>query len=338
MKLAVLGLGFMGSTHLKALRGIPGVELAAVLDQDEKRLSGDLSSVQGNLGAPGEKIDLSGVKKYRELGPLLADPEIAAIDICLPTHLHEGVAIEALRVGKHVLVEKPMALDALAAERMVRVAARHKRILMTAHVLRFFPAYVALREAVRGGRLGRVRFAVFRRRCAEPAWAGWLKDPAQSGGGVFDLLIHDTDMCLHLFGKPEAVSATGYSDQAAGIDGMHAQLFYPDGAVVLITGGWHHPGAYPFSMEYTVTLDGGTVEYSSAGRGPALYGPNQPEQILPLKDREPYGAEIEYFVECCRAGRAPELCPPRESANAVKLMLLMLEARHRKGAKLRCNI
>lgn len=328
----------MGSTHLKALRNIPGAELAAVFDLDEKRLSGDLTSVQGNLGGPGETIDFSGVKRYRDLDLLLADPGITAVDICLPTHLHAAVAIEALRAGKHVLVEKPMALDASGVERMVRQAARRKRILMTAQVLRFFPAYVALREAIRRGRLGRVRFAVFRRRCAEPAWGGWLKDPAKSGGGVFDLLIHDTDMCLHLFGKPQAVSATGYSDQAAGIDGMHAQLFYSHGAVVLITGGWHHPGAYPFSMEYTVTLDGGTVDFSSAGRAPALYRPNRPEQVLPLQDRDPYGAEIEYFVECCRTGRAPELCPPRESANAVKLMLLMLEARNRNGAKLKCNL
>jgi predicted dehydrogenase len=338
MKLAVLGLGFMGSTHLKALRGVASAELSAVFDQDEKRLSGDLTSVQGNLGGPGERIDFSGVRKYRELEPLLADPEIAAVDICLPTHLHEVAAIEALRAGKHVLVEKPMALDAFAADRMVSQAARHKRILMTAHVLRFFPAYVALREAIRDGQLGLVRFAIFRRRCAAPGWAEWMKDPAQSGGGVFDLLIHDADMCVHLFGMPEAVSAAGYADAAAGIDGIDAQLFYPHGGVVLITGGWHHPGAYPFSMEYTVTLDDGTVDYSSAGRAPALYGANQPGRVLDLKDRDPYAAEIEYFVECCGAGRTPELCPPRESANAVKLMLLMLESRNRNGAKLRCNI
>src|SRR5438445_10404562 len=111
MRIGVLGLGFMGSTHLKALRGIPGVEVAAVCSSDEARLSGDLSGIQGNIGGPGEKLDFSAVKKFREIGPLLADPDIDAVDICLPTHLHSEVAIKALRSGKHVLVEKPMALD-----------------------------------------------------------------------------------------------------------------------------------------------------------------------------------------------------------------------------------
>ena len=338
MKLAILGLGFMGSTHLRALRAIPGAELAAVFSKDEKKLSGDLTAVHGNLGAPGEIVDLSGVRKYREIEPLLADPRIDAVDICLPTCLHEEVALLALRAGKHVLVEKPMALDTWAVGRMVSHAARHGRILMAAHVLRFTPAYIALREALHQARLGAVRSAVFRRRCAAPPPGGWLRDPEQSGGGAFDLLIHDADMCLHLFGKPEVLSATGYRDDATGIDCMHAQLSYMDGAVVLITGGWHHPGAYPFSMEYTVTFEGGTVEYSSTGRAPTLYPPDRPEQLLELADCDAYAAEIAYFVECCRNGETPRLCPPRESADAVNLMLLMLESRNRNGQKLVCRI
>src|SRR5207247_1764831 len=65
MRIAVLGLGFMGSTHLKALRDIPGVETAAVYSSDENKLAGDLSGIQGNIGGPGEKLDFSAVKKFR---------------------------------------------------------------------------------------------------------------------------------------------------------------------------------------------------------------------------------------------------------------------------------
>ena len=64
MRLAVLGLGFMGSTHLKALRSLPGVELAAVYSSDTDKLAGDLSGIQGNLGGPGERFDFSPVAKY----------------------------------------------------------------------------------------------------------------------------------------------------------------------------------------------------------------------------------------------------------------------------------
>ena len=338
MRLAVLGLGFMGSTHLKALRDLPGVETAAVYSSDENKLAGDLSAIQGNIGGPGEKFDFSAVKKFRAIEPLLADPEIDAVDICLPTHLHSSVAIDALRAGKHVLVEKPIALDGASADAMIAEASRQGRILMTAQVLRFFPMYRALRKAICGGGLGRVRHAIFRRRCAAPAWSKWLGDPAKSGGGVFDLLIHDVDMCLHLFGAPETISATGYTAPESGIDVITGELHYPDGVTVVVTGGWHHPKSYPFSMEYTVVADKGTVEYSSAGQPPALYNVDGTAQPLEMQEADGYRAEIEYFVECCRTGKPPELCPPEESAAAVKLMLRMIEARNQNGERIPCNL
>jgi len=255
------------------------------------------------------------------------------VDLCLPTDLHESVAVAALRAGKHVLVEKPMALDGASADRMIAEAARAGRMLMTAQVLRFWPEYMALREALRGGQLGAVRFALFRRRCAAPGWSGWLGNAEKSGGGVFDLLIHDVDMCLHLFGPPASLTSTGYEDLAAGIDCISAQFFYASGLTVLVTGGWHHPGEYPFSAEFTVSFDRATLEFSSAGRPLALYGEGP---LPPLAQQDGYAAEIRYFAECCRAGRAPELCPPRESAAAVKLARLMLESRNQNGKRLEC--
>src|SRR4051794_22896473 len=201
MKTAVLGLGFMGSMHVRAISEIRGITLAAVYSSDPRKLSGDLSAIQGNLGGPGGQHDFSRLKPYTDIDALLADASIEAVDLCLPTHLHEQVAIAALRAGKHVLVEKPMALDGASARRMIAEAERAGRVLMTAQVLRFFPEYVALRDALK--QLGPARAATFERRCAEPGWGGWLKDPAKSGGGAFDLLIHDVDICLHLFGRPK---------------------------------------------------------------------------------------------------------------------------------------
>jgi len=332
MKIGVLGLGFMGSTHLRALADIRQAEVAAVMDADEQRLSGDLSGIQGNLGGPGQEMDFSGMRRYRAPADILADPDLDAVDICLPTYLHEPLAIQALQAGKHVLVEKPMALDGAAADRMVAEAGRQKRILMTAQVLRFSPAYQALMRLVKSGKLGAVRSALFRRRTAVPTWGPWEFDSAKSGGGVFDLLIHDVDMSLLLFGAPEAVSATGYEDMAHGIDMITAEFHYPEVGSVTITGGWHHRGEYPFSMEYTVVADRGVVEFSSAGRPATVYWSDGRKEALPCDDKNPYQAEIEYFVECCEQGRKPELCPPADSAAAVKAARLMVEARNKKEA------
>ncbi|HEY1495124.1 MAG TPA: Gfo/Idh/MocA family oxidoreductase, partial [Candidatus Solibacter sp.] len=177
-------------------------------------------------------------------------------------------------------------------------------------------------------RLGGVHSAFFRRRCAAPAWGGWLKDPAKSGGGVFDLLIHDLDFCLHLFGKPEAIDATGTCDL------IDARLYYPFGTVT-VAGGWQQSGAYPFGMEYSVTGEHGAIEFHSAGRPPTLYAENA--EPLELEARDGYAAEIAYFVECCLANRKPDRCPPEESACVVELMRELLAARERNGEKIPCS-
>jgi predicted dehydrogenase len=165
-----------------------------------------------------------------------------------------------------------------------------------------------------------------------------LADPGKSGGGVFDLLIHDIDMAIHLFGLPDSVEASGYENLPKGIDIIHAELFYSNGGSVLITGGWHHPKSYPFSMEYTVVCDGGTVDFSSEGRPPTLYRDNGEMEKLNLPDVDGYAAELKYFVECCREGVRPTICPPAESAAAVKLARLILEARNKNGERLSCDI
>jgi len=328
----------MGSTHLKALRSVPGAEIAAVYSSDEKKLSGDLTGIQGNIGGPGEKLDFARVKKYREMEPLLNDDEIDAVDICLPTDLHASVAIEALRAGKHVLVEKPMALDGASAQNMVDEARRSDRVLMAAQVLRFMPVYRVLRDALCGGELGAARHATFRRRCAAPAWSKWLGDADRSGGGIFDLLIHDVDMCLHLFGYPEMVSATGYSAPESGIDVITGELHYPGLGTAIVAGGWHHPKSYPFSMGYTVVADKGTIEYDSSGVAPTLYKLDGTAETLTLPADEGYVGELQYFVECCQSGKQPELCPPEESAAAVKLMRLLVEARNENGGRIPCKL
>jgi predicted dehydrogenase len=339
MRIAVIGLGFMGSTHLRAWQNVPEAQLTAVYSADEKKLTGDLTEVQGNLGGSTGKLDFTNVRKYRDIDSLLADREIDAVDVCLPTYLHAPVAIKALRAGKHVLVEKPMALTGDLADSIIAEAQKSGRVLMAAQVLRFIPSYRALLDALRSGNFGSTRSALLRRRCAAPFWNQWLGDTSKSGGGVFDLLIHDVDMCLALFGKPKAVSATGYEDLAGGVDIITATLHYDDVPSVIVTGGWHHKKAFPFSMEYTVVTEGGTFEYSSArGNDVTLYSAGGESRAVELREEDGFEAELRYFTSCCNKGERPTFCPPEESAEAVKLSLLLLDARLKNGEKVPCRL
>lgn len=290
----------MGGVHAKAVASVPGVELAA--------------EVSRRAGTSYEDV--------------LADSRIDAVDLCLPTDMHEAATIQALRAGKHVLVEKPMALDVASCERMIEEAKRAGKILMVAQVLRFFPAYKVLENSLR--ELGPIRAASFRRRCAQPGWSEWLKDKARSGGGAFDLLIHDIDMALCLFGAPMAISATGYEDVASGVDTISAQLFY-EGFTAEISGGWYFASAFPFAMEFTVLGERGVYEYNSESRPLKKYGSG--EEVA-LESMDGYAAEIAYFAECCASGKQPAFCTPESSGEAVRLALALFEARSKNGERI----
>ncbi len=335
MTLAIVGLGFMGATHLKAASRISGLKLA-VVSRDDKKLQGDLSGVAGNMPGFDAAMDFSQLKTYRSFPEVLLDREIEAVDLCLPTKLHEAFAIEALRAGKHVLVEKPMAIDEAACARMMAAADEAKKTLMVAQVLRFFPAYVGLKNWLDEGRAGEVRTALLRRKCAAPGWGPWLRDKTQSGGGVFDLLIHDIDMALYLFGAPERVSATGHEELERQIDVITAELFYPK-FTATITGGWHHEG-YPFSMEYTVVAENGTMDYHVREPKATLYQAARGASLVEAGEVDGYQAEIEYFVRCVEAGVEPARCRPADSARSVTLANLLLASREQKGKVLECRI
>ncbi len=247
------------------------------------------------------------------------------------------MAIEALRAGKHVLCEKPMALNGEEADTMIGEAERSGKIMMIAQVLRFMPEYSELIRLVRSGELGPIRSALFRRRTAAPQWGPWQIDKKLAGGGIFDLLIHDADIVQRLFGVPEGVSSSGYEDMPNGVDTITSQFHYTDVGEVTLTGGWFHRGQYPFSMEYTVVGDDGVVEFSSAGRPPTVYWPDGRQTPLAPEAKDGYQAELEYFLECCQNSALPERCLPAESSLAVKLTSLMVEAREKKGEILKCR-
>src|SRR5439155_23830596 len=137
---------------------------------------------------------------------------------------------------------------------------------------------------------------------------------------VFDLLIHDADFCISLWGMPKSVRAIGVEETAAGIDIVHAELNYPGQGPVVITGGWHHPKSYPFSMEFTVVARHATFEWPFGAPNLGEYRADGSSHAHPLPTGDSFVAELSYFADCVRNNRQPDLCPPRESSASVALM------------------
>src|SRR5215216_5012610 len=141
LRVGLVGVGFMGWIHYLSYTKTKGVKLAAVCTRDPRKLAGDWRGIKGNFGPPGEQVDLSGVTKYSDLAALLADPAIDLVDLCLPPNLHAEAALAALKAGKRVFVEKPMALTAADCDKMVKAAEKTRKQLLVGHVLPLLPEY-----------------------------------------------------------------------------------------------------------------------------------------------------------------------------------------------------
>src|SRR6185436_12676736 len=186
---------------------------------------GDLSQVAGNVGDKEPvKLDMTGVKATQNIDDLLRDPRIDAIDICSPTAAHRNLAIAALQAGKHVICEKPLARSSKAAREIAAVAAQSKGVFMPAMCMRFWPGWAWLEDVIDQRTYGKVLSASFRRVAEPPAWGQKnFFNGGESGGGLFDLHIHDTDFVQFCFGRPKAVYSTGYHKFSGAIDHVVTQ-------------------------------------------------------------------------------------------------------------------
>ncbi len=329
MNIGIIGLGFMGVTHMVGYAKIPGVKVSAVCTENPAVLAGDLSKVGGNIEFDSSLVDISAAKKYTRWQDLIADPSVDAVDICLPTDLHPAVSMAALAAGKHVFCEKPMALTEADCELMIAAAEEAKRTLMIGQVLRFWPEYIALQDFGAAQKYGAIRSATFIRQCGMPAWSKWLPVDARSGGAAMDLLIHDIDQALLLCGMPDRVSAKKLGDG----DGLMATLIYPGGPEVRIQGGWFQPGM-PLKMTFQAVAERAQMDFSQDG----LFLSDSSGQRTKVEPSGPdgYQAEVAYFVECCRTQAEPLRCTPRASADAVKVALRLKQSRSLDGEQIKC--
>lgn len=323
LNLGIVGLGFMAATHIKALRQVPGVRIAALCNPSGRHLDGDFSGVAGNVGdnAPA-KLEPGSFKAFRDYTLLLADPEIHAVDICAPTLAHHDLAIAALRAGKHVLCEKPFARTAAQAREMAKVAAETGRILIPAMCLRFFPEWLWVKMAITERRFGKVLSARFRRVAEPPSWgqANFL-DGAKSGGALLDLHIHDTDFVQFCFGRPSAVRSVGYTKLSGAIDHVVTEYEVVGGAMVHAEGAWCMTSGFGFNMSYTVNFERATVDYDLARGADALKvcEDGKPAEVLKLSQPDGYVGELRYFVECALTNCTPSIVNQADGVSSLEI-------------------
>ena len=315
VKVGVVGIGFMGMIHYLAYGQVRGAKVTAIATRDRRKLAGDWREIKGNFGPAGTKMDLRGVRGYADWRELLADPSIDLVDICLPPSLHAEVAIAALKAGKHVVCEKPIALTTADATRMVRAAEAVKRQLLIAHVLPFMPEYAFARAAVVGGKYGRLLGGHFKRVISEPLWIPDFYDPQRIGGPVVDLHIHDTHFIRLLCGMPSAVFSTGRmrGEVAEFID---TQFLFADKRLavsassgVIAQQGRSFTHAFEIYLERATILFDATVfvEGATTPMPLTLLSADGRVQRPVLKPVDPFSAELAEVVRAVKANRPSEL-------------------------------
>jgi predicted dehydrogenase len=327
MRFGLIGFGFMGGVHLSA---ITQIECATVTAVSSRTRPTSASASRGNLpqaqsaGLPPEVLWSA---DWREL---LDNPEIDAVDICLPTNLHQEVAIGALERGKHVLCEKPMALTPAECDAILQAASKSGRIFMVGQVLRFMFPYRYAASFITSTLHHSVTACKFERKTGYPQWSSWLADEKSSGGAILDLLIHDIDQALKLFGPPAMVSAVSLG----AVDTMLAKLRYSSGLTVEIEGGWYAPER-PFSAGFKITGEQAALTFED---GKLNVASETGVQSIEVPQSLGYAEQIEYFVTCCTTNATPQICPPMESARAVKLALLLKQSRDQNGKEFVCEL
>lgn len=253
MKFGLVGAGAIGALRAEALRRSGSTSLVAVSDLDESR---------ARAAAPGARYHASAEA-------LVADDEIEAVVISTPPQFHEPLAVEAVRRGKHVLVEKPMAATVDACRRMVDAAADAQRLLTVGFNHRYFPALKVVRDAVRSGELGQLKQvrAYAGHMGLQEFKAPWMYDAGVMGGGaLMDNGIHILDLCRYVMGDFREVFGFTLNNtwNLGGAEDNAMALFRSDaGVACTLHASWTEWKGYRFHVE----------AYGDKGMARAYYAP-----------------------------------------------------------------
>lgn len=315
--IAIVGRGAMGSTHARALASLGRAEQIKYV-------------VTRSLGGIAEAAPPASV--INDFDVALNDPDIDVVSICTPTGTHRELAVRALRAGKNVLLEKPIALTMHDGRAIHEEALRSGKVFMVAQVVRFFDGYRQLRHDIAEGKLGTLVSARATRLSSTPDWAEWLRDYAEAGGMLVDFGIHDCDQMNLLLGEPIEVSATGTGP----VGPVETTITYRDGGVGQVLSFADLRAGVPFRSSIEVVGTEGFAQYEYAAEALKTGGDESSrfsrvsryalaaaghDTELHLDAEEPYARQFEYFLDCVAEGIEPGLCPTSSALTALEVAL-----------------
>ncbi len=318
MRIGIIGVGAMGGTHAAAWAETTA-EVVGFADTNWERAQAVAAK--------------HGVGAYPDLASLL--PDVDAVDICAPTHLHHDMALQAARAGKHIICEKPLARSLAKGQEVIRVCREAGVKLLVGHVVRFFPEYARAKAAVDAGDIGQVAVVRLKRNVFRPRMTlgNWFLDFEKSGGMILDLMIHDFDYARWVAGEVRTVYCKNIGDDAD-LPGNHALaiLTHASGALTHVEGSWAYPPP-TFRTQFEIAGSDGLLLHDSATSSPiSVFAHKQggdqagdvPLPASPLAE-SPYTTEIKAFYAHLRHD-APVPVTAEDGLAALQIALAAIES------------
>ena len=306
-RIAVIGCGYWGRNHVRTLSGLGALE--AVADHHPERAADAAAEFGGRAVAPEAVFE---------------DPAIDAVVLALPPHHHAETALKAIAAGKHLLVEKPIALRVDEAVRIVDAAERAKVVAMTGHVLRFHPAFEALQELTEFGELGQLRYIHSHR-------VGLGKFHAENDA-LWDIAPHDLSLILALTGEePSSIRGEGSAVLDHLSDFAHLHMEFPSGLRSHVFTSRLNPYR---ERRLTVIGSRAMAVFDDVAPWPqklALYRHRlwrdakgwQSEMVapeyVPVAEDMPLTRELQHFIDCIATGLAPRT-PVAEGLAVIRIL------------------
>lgn len=324
VRVAVVGAGHVAQVaHIPAYKQNPDVELVAVVDDDPVKAQ----RIREQYGF---------AEWYEDFSEMLRRAEVDAVDLCTPNYLHAPMAITALRTGRDVLCEKPLARNQDEALRMVDTAKEHNRVLMVAMNNRFREDVQVLHRFIKGNELGTVNFvkAGWLRNAGEWAERRWFTERGKAGGGaLLDLGTPLLDLAIWTAGlrKPTVVSCSTFGKKGRGLveNSACAMIRFASGAALMLEVSWNL--REPRTQSYL---------HLYGSKGAAMLNPLQVHKMIhgvlvnvtPAIEtsghqyyKKSYNLEIDHFIECVRKKKRP-LTSGRDALGVIQLTDAMYES------------
>jgi predicted dehydrogenase len=302
--IGIIGAGYWGPKHIRNFNELPGCRATMVSDLDPGRLS----AVQSQY---------PGIRTTTDFRQLINSPDVDAVVVVTPVSTHARLAGEALKAGKHVMVEKPLAATTAEAEHLIALAKEHNRVLMVGHTFLYNPAVHALKELIEDGVLGDIFYVD-----AQRLNLGLFQRDINV---MWDLAPHDISILLHILGsEPLAVGATGHAYVQPGIEDVaYMQLGFNSNVRAAIHVSWLDPnkvrqitvvGSKKMAVyDDVATLDkirvfdkGVDLPPPTTSFGEFQLSYRYGEIRIPhVASTEPLRLECQHFLDCIRRGTTP---------------------------------